>query len=159
MLIGAVIAYGGNGNIPSGYLLCDGSAVSRTMYPDLFAVIGTDYGNGDGSTTFNVPDANQAKRFLQGDVTAGTIKSAGLPNITGSFIVGREEWYAILQHASGAFGFGEKSTHATLKDNLGLFVEDYFDTLFDAGKSNAIYGNSTTVQPPALTMRYIIKYK
>lgn len=41
---------------PTGYLLCDGSAVSRTTYAALFAVIGTTYGVGDGSTTFNVPD-------------------------------------------------------------------------------------------------------
>lgn len=42
--------------IPVGYLLCDGSAISRTDYAALFAVIGTTYGSGDGSTTFNIPD-------------------------------------------------------------------------------------------------------
>lgn len=41
---------------PSGYLLCDGSAVSRTTYASLFENIGTSWGAGDGSTTFNVPD-------------------------------------------------------------------------------------------------------
>lgn len=41
---------------PTGWLLCDGTNVSRTTYADLFAVIGTTYGPGDGSTTFNVPD-------------------------------------------------------------------------------------------------------
>jgi phage-related tail fiber protein len=41
---------------PSGYLKCNGAAVSRTVYADLFAAIGTTYGAGDGSTTFNVPD-------------------------------------------------------------------------------------------------------
>ena len=41
--------------LPTGYLFCDGSAVSRTTYADLFAVIGTTYGTGDGSTTFNLP--------------------------------------------------------------------------------------------------------
>jgi microcystin-dependent protein len=41
---------------PSGYLLCDGAAVSRTRYSYLFAVIGTTFGVGDGSTTFNVPN-------------------------------------------------------------------------------------------------------
>lgn len=41
---------------PSGYLLCDGSAVSRITYAALFAVIGTTYGSGDGSTTFNLPN-------------------------------------------------------------------------------------------------------
>lgn len=41
---------------PAGYLVCNGSAVSRTAFPNLFAAIGTLYGNGDGSTTFNLPD-------------------------------------------------------------------------------------------------------
>lgn len=41
---------------PSGWLLCDGSAVSRTAYAELFAAISTTYGTGDGSTTFNLPD-------------------------------------------------------------------------------------------------------
>lgn len=41
---------------PQGYLFCDGSAVSRDTYAALFAVIGTTYGSGDGSTTFNLPD-------------------------------------------------------------------------------------------------------
>ena len=41
---------------PSGWLKCDGSAVSRTTYNGLFSIIGTTFGNGDGSTTFNLPD-------------------------------------------------------------------------------------------------------
>jgi microcystin-dependent protein len=42
--------------IPAGYLLCDGSAISRTTYANLFASIGTSHGNGNGTTTFNIPD-------------------------------------------------------------------------------------------------------
>lgn len=49
---------------PTGWLICDGSAVSRTTYADLFAVIGTTYGAGDGSTTFGLPN-------LSGRVPAG----------------------------------------------------------------------------------------
>jgi microcystin-dependent protein len=45
----------GKTTAPAGYLLCDGSAVSRTTYADLFAVLSTTYGSGDGSATFNVP--------------------------------------------------------------------------------------------------------
>lgn len=41
---------------PSGWFLCDGSAISRTTYSELFAIIGTTYGTGDGSTTFNIPN-------------------------------------------------------------------------------------------------------
>ena len=52
---GTVLAFAGR-SAPSGVLLCDGLAVSRTTYTSLFSVIGTTYGSGDGSTTFNLPD-------------------------------------------------------------------------------------------------------
>lgn len=52
---GVILPYGG-ASAPSGWLLCDGAAVSRTAYAALFAAIGTAYGPGDGSTTFNIPD-------------------------------------------------------------------------------------------------------
>jgi len=51
------------GSAPTGWLLCDGSEVSRTTYSDLFAVIGTTYGAGDGSTTFNLPDFSDSALF------------------------------------------------------------------------------------------------
>lgn len=54
--VGAIIPYGGS-TAPTGWLLCNGAAVSRITYSDLFAVIGTKYGAGDGSTTFNLPAA------------------------------------------------------------------------------------------------------
>lgn len=53
--IGSIIAYGGT-ELPNNWLICDGSEVSRTAYKELFANIGTAYGEGDGSTTFNLPD-------------------------------------------------------------------------------------------------------
>jgi microcystin-dependent protein len=52
---GVMAPYAGS-SAPSGWLLCYGQALSRTTYADLFAAIGTDYGVGDGSTTFNLPD-------------------------------------------------------------------------------------------------------
>lgn len=57
--VGIYLPFGGT-NIPEGWLLCNGQAVSRATYADLFAVIGTAYGNGDGLTTFNVPDLREA---------------------------------------------------------------------------------------------------
>ena len=54
-LIGQVVFMAG-ANAPSGFLKCNGQLVSRTIYASLFAVIGTTYGAGDGSTTFAVPD-------------------------------------------------------------------------------------------------------
>jgi len=55
---------------PSGFLTCNGAAVSRTTYANLFARISTTYGSGDGSTTFNIPDLRQ--RFPLGKAVSGT---------------------------------------------------------------------------------------
>ncbi len=60
---GSVIAFAGV-SAPSGYLMCDGSAVSRSSYSDLFAAIGIFHGQGNGTTTFNLPDYRG--RFLRG---------------------------------------------------------------------------------------------
>jgi microcystin-dependent protein len=62
-MAGIVFAYAGT-TPPSGWLLCNGQAVSRTVYADLFARIGTTHGDGDGVTTFNLPDYRG--RFLRG---------------------------------------------------------------------------------------------
>ena len=53
--VGVVEAFAGS-NAPNGWLICDGSQVSRALYPELFSVIGTTYGSGDGFTTFTLPD-------------------------------------------------------------------------------------------------------
>lgn len=52
----ALLWTGGAGSIPAGWLRCDGSAVSRSVYARLFAITGTTFGAGDGSTTFNLPN-------------------------------------------------------------------------------------------------------
>lgn len=74
-LVGSIISYAGI-SVPPGHLLCNGSAMSRTAYPNLFAVIGTSWGAGDGSTTFNLPDMRG--RFMRGvDNGAGNDPNAG----------------------------------------------------------------------------------
>lgn len=63
--IGTILPYtGSSSNLPVGYMLCDGTALSRTTYSELFSVIGTSFGAGDGSTTFNLP--NLKGRVLTG---------------------------------------------------------------------------------------------
>ncbi|MCB9639360.1 MAG: tail fiber protein [Myxococcales bacterium] len=63
--VGGVLGFvGTSSQIPAGWFLCDGRAVSRTTYKDLFALLGTTHGAGDGSTTFNIPDYRG--RFLRG---------------------------------------------------------------------------------------------
>jgi len=66
ILIGTIIPVGYDvaGNIPAGFLACDGSEVDRTIYTKLYSVIGDSWGNGNGTTTFNTPDLRGV--FLRG---------------------------------------------------------------------------------------------
>lgn len=71
---GTVQAYAGS-VAPTGWVICDGSAISRSTYAKLFALVGTTYGVGDGSTTFNVPDLRErtAVGYKSGSAEFGTL--------------------------------------------------------------------------------------
>jgi hypothetical protein len=78
--VGGVVMYGGS-VAPPGWLYCDGRAVSRTTYSSLFAVIGTTFGTGDGSTTFNLPDLeSEGAAAMKTAIGAGTGVSQGTTN-------------------------------------------------------------------------------
>ena len=147
--IGSYIQFAGS-QAPAGFLVCNGGEISRTTYSALFAVIGTTYGSGDGSTTFNLP--NLTDKFLQGSTTSGTVKNAGLPNITGSTEL---HYRYSTGNATGAFLMedGGGGVQTSEFNNTGCSW-----TVFNASLSNSIYGNSSTVQPPALTCLICIKY-
>lgn len=147
--VGSVVAFAAN-SVPDGYLICNGAEVSRETYANLFSVIATLYGEGDGINTFNLP--NLTNRFLEGSSTAGNVLEAGLPNISGQFdaVCGNKAVFTV-PFTSGTQYQGLISYGAT--DGFGGRP-----IYFNASKSNSIYGTSTTVQPPALTMRYYIKY-
>lgn len=151
---GTVIAFAAK-IIPNGYLLCNGAAVSRSSYAKLFQAIGTTYGRGDGSTTFNLPNLNH--RFVEGTVTAnnvGTTKSAGLPNITGKVMLGN---YPLLtsNHEGAFFGsdYGTADRHG--QDSINNVPTTFS---IDASRSSAVYGKSSTVQPASLCLLHCIKY-
>jgi microcystin-dependent protein len=92
MPTGSIMEYGGT-SAPSGWLLCNGAAVSRSTYAALFAVLGTAYGVGDGSTTFNVPNkidrvgvgaGSTYSRGATGGAVTATTSNDGSHNHTGS---------------------------------------------------------------------------
>ena len=143
---------------PDGYLVCNGANVSRETYADLFAVIGTTFGSGDGSTTFALP--NLIDKFAQGSTTVGTVKNAGLPNITGNLSATQaDDFLGKFYDTTNASGAFQKISHQC--NYMGTTAATFnalggFD--FNAARSNSIYGNSSTVQPPALTLLPCIKY-
>ena len=78
--VGAIMWFGNTTTTPPGYIAADGSAVSRTTYATLFAVIGTTHGSGDGSTTFNVPNvaSTTGKYFIRYTTSLGTQTTTSL---------------------------------------------------------------------------------
>lgn len=170
---GTILPYAGTGSAPAAFLLCDGSAVSRETYSELFAVIGETYGNGDGVTTFNVPDFRGA--FLRGYDDRGSSETAamgvkqneGLPNITGewpfddtgthmfpdSSIPGTDSSGSQPQ---GAYAMSKHDKNDSTFNIDGSGVCPYWMT-FDAHRANAIYGSSNHVTPVNYAVQYIIK--
>lgn len=154
-LTGIYVPYGGD-ILPQGWLWCDGSALSRVDYSGLFARIGTTFGSGDGSNTFNIPDFTGG-RFIEGDSLGGVYKNAGLPNIKGrsSMPASNYAGYPASSIATGAFSAGSQFYSNT---RSGEDVQHFYVN-FNAHNSNSIYSDSvSTVQPKSLSSRWIIKY-
>ena len=128
----------------TGFVLCNGGAYSRTTYAALFAILGTSFGAGDGSTTFNVPDF-RGRTFQGANANLKAVLAAGLPNITGYFA-------GFPGAPSGAFGYLSNWLEYGGVGNFSKGID------FSASRSSAIYGASTTVQPPAIATNIFIKY-
>ena len=129
--------------------------MSRETYAALFTAIGTTYGTGDGSTTFKLP--NLTDKFIQGSTTAGTTKAAGLPNIEGYFTIRPSSGTAaLISRRSGAISTAKTEDNSASVTNISAASKQFEQVNFDASNSNSIYGNSTTVQPPAVTMKFAI---
>lgn len=155
---GSIQAYGGT-TAPSGWLLCDGSTVSRTTYEDLYAVIGDAFGNGDGSTTFHLPDLRG--RFVRGvddgqgrdpDRASRTALNSG--GNTGDN-VGSYQTDDFEQHNhqvvsdSGLYAFGGSSSGS------GFGGTGFRSQLSTKDTGNA--GGSTETRPKNVYVNYIIK--
>lgn len=109
---GFIMMFGSN-TPPTGWVLCDGSAISRTTYSDLFAVIGTTFGAGDGSTTFNVP--NMKTRLPRGKDTGDTLGATGgadTINIAHTHTV-NSHTHSIPSHTHGVGSFWATVTGGT----------------------------------------------
>jgi len=142
---GAIMAFGGAaGAIPSGWALCNGAAASRTVYAALFSVIGTTYGVGDGSTTFNLPD-------LRTRVPVGLYASEAEFDT-----LGETGGHKLLQaHTHGAFNQDATSPAypwQLLYDANTSFLYYYMKLTSDSTGG----GNAQNLQP-YIVINYIIK--
>ena len=152
MPIGTVVHYMG-GTIPEGYLLCNGASLSRTEYPELFAVLGTKCGAVD-TAHFNIPDTHH--RFLEGTTVlseVGKYIEAGLPNIYGAVNALHAPFYAAVEAMSLG---GNVTGHAPSGVSSGGTGSE--NVVISGAKSSSIYkGEFNTVQPPALRSLALIR--
>ena len=143
---GTLLPFAGT-TVPDGYLLCNGANVSRADYANLFAAIGTKWGEGDGSTTFTLPNFND--RFIEGTTDTekvGQYLEAGAPNISGTF-------YAVNGNTTGAF------THSGNTNIIsdGARWGGQTNVSCDASLCNTSYGSVDTIQPCSGYSLMIIK--
>lgn len=121
---GSILPWAAAGTLPTGYLECTGAAVSRTTYAELFAVIGTTYGSGDGSTTFNLPDyRGMFLRGLAGDATTDPDKTTRTDrgDGTGGNVVGSRQGDATRAHthSAGTLATASAGNHSHTYGNAG----------------------------------------
>ena len=144
-------------SVPEGFLLCNGSNVSRTTYANLFSVIGTRCGAGDGSTTFTLP--NLHRRFAEYTTTTsevGKTVEAGLPNITGE-IDGNNGFLFSWWRGSMSGAFSCETANPITSTGEGGTVS-VTKISFSSHDSQSMYGVSSTVQPASLRLLPCIKF-
>jgi microcystin-dependent protein len=141
---------------PSGYLLCDGTAVSRTTYSVLFALFGTTFGSGDGSTTFNVP--NYTNRMPYGTTIGSTGGSADAVVVThthtATSVVTDPGHSHTVENQVGA-GFGQPS--GRINDDAGTTGTSVTNITVATTNANAGVSGTNANLPPYLGINFIIK--
>ena len=143
---------------PDGYLVCNGATVSRETYADLFAVIGTTFGSGDGSTTFNLPDLRNRYIIGAGTNALGAKIAEQLPNITGTCDLNISD-YNLNLNSSGAL----RGTHGPYERGMGLnttlpYRPTNLQIQFNAKNSTTTYVDHGHVYPLSLALLPCIKY-
>lgn len=164
---GIIYMFGGQiANIPTGYLPCDGSAISRLVYSRLFAVIGTLYGAGDGSTTFNLPNfgstgpigaggsrgglTNRALGAFFGAETVALNSNNNGPHNHGVVDAGHQHFVVQLINGSGGVQM------VTGPGSAGLSNQTNFNTTGVSVSSSGL-GTPHDNLPPSLAVNFMIK--
>lgn len=151
---GVINTYAGS-TAPNGWLICDGSAISRSTYADLFEVIGTTYGTGDGETTFNLP--NLQRRIPVGyDVSDNDFNAIGK--------IGGEKTHVLTinempEHShnignEGAILYGGNRAYFSSSGSISTWTNN------EAHSHTNTKGGSQAhnIMQPYIVMNYIIKY-
>lgn len=152
--VGTISPYGGSG-VPTGWLLCNGQAVSRTTFAALFAILGTAYGAGNGTTTFNVPDLRQ--RFPLGVAASGTGNTRGATGgaIDHTHSLDTATAHAQINLASNVINHNRIATASWTENVSGTTTTS---STADANILGTKLGGSTgTANAPFQTVNYVVK--
>lgn len=155
--LGTINAFGGS-TAPEGWLLCQGQAISRTDYADLFAVIGTNFGAGDGSTTFNLPDMREAAPVGAGTNATNTIETHNAVNL-GAFqddqVQSHEHNVAPIENENFKFyTFNDSGTYnVNYVGGAAIFAGYHAKTVSQSGRTG------TTTHGKQIGVNYIMKVK
>ena len=134
-----------NSTVPSGFLECNGSAVSRTTYSDLFAVVGTTYGSGDGSSTFNLPDLQDNHPIgVSGSKALGTKAGSTSVTLAETNLATHDHSYSVTNYTAS-----QSNTNAVQGRQLA------YQTAKNVGNA----GSSTAFNtfPPYIALKFMIK--
>jgi microcystin-dependent protein len=153
---GTIIAFAG-ATPPSGWLLCNGSAISRTTYSALFSAIGTAHGQGDGSATFNLPDYRG--QFLRGRVDINTVTGSGTVPVSPN-----NNRATFTNHGVNRTGFKVRVSSGTLG---GLAAStDYYAIVVDANTlafattlANALAGTRITLTASSVNSAVLAQWE
>lgn len=154
---GTVLPYAGS-STPSKFLSCNGAAVSRTTYAALFSAIGTTWGSGDGSTTFNVPDGRGV--FIKG---AGTTDRVAGVDASGNYYAGtlgaylQDEMQGFkIQYNQDNNDGSNANSNAVRCGSSNNGVQDASSIITDGTNGTPRTGHTT--EPQSLGLNFIIKY-
>ncbi len=146
--IGAIMPFGSD-TIPDNWLLCNGQAVSRTTYQELFNTIGTTYGNGDGFTTFNLPD-------LQGKIPVGKDENDEDFDTLGN--TGGEKEHTMTLAELVPHVHNLKTSNATGSHNDGFLHNGSYELSNEAMSTKTTGGGQPfNITQPYIVQNYIIK--
>lgn len=153
-IVGEIKPFAGS-TAPTGTLLCDGSAVSRTTYASLFTAIGTTYGVGDGSTTFNIPNLKGRNLIGAGLATSGTTYTLGATGGAETHTLTVDEMPShnhipVTRYSATALG-----TESGITRSNGGTLEDKFGEYYTKNTGGGLAHNN---MPPYAVINYVIVY-
>lgn len=168
--VGSLMPYAGT-TPPDGWLICDGSEISRTTYARLFSVIGTTYGAGDGNSSFNIPNLSPSRRVIESGINGnnwyrlyddGWCEQGGYKDNDGTYNLMIEMATAAYDVLFGCWYYSASAGTPVLVYTSRTTTKIALQGRWNGGAQNGVKGHwrieGTSARGPSQQTRYIIKY-